>query len=125
MSLEPIEYRGELVALVGPDRFHLISPRLLACPRDDPELRFVALMCVYRRRAAEAGLADHVPGDVLERWTREALIDVRELSAAAHISSSELARRMQVPVDQIVAARNELEKRMRPPCTFRCDEAGG
>ena len=37
MSLEPIEYRGELVALVGADRFHLISPRLLACPAEDAE----------------------------------------------------------------------------------------
>ena len=46
MGLEPIEYRGELVVLVGADRFHLIAPRLLACPAGDAELRFVTFMCV-------------------------------------------------------------------------------
>jgi hypothetical protein len=108
MSLDPIEYRGELVALVGPDRFHLISPRLLACPPDDPELRFVAFMCVCRRRAAEAGLTDYVAGEVLERWARQALIDERDLWANAQIPSLELARRLHVPPDQVVAAREEL-----------------
>lgn len=116
MSLEPIEYRGELVALVGHDRFHLISPRLLACPPDDPELRFVAFMCVCRRRAAEAGLTDYVAGDVLERWARDALIDVRHLSQSTHISSAELARQLHVPADQIIAAREDLKDGARPPC---------
>src|SRR5829696_483281 len=125
MSLEPIEYRGELVALVGRDRFHLISPRLLACPPDDPELRFVAFMCVCRRRAAEAGLNDYVAGDVLERWARHALINVRDLSARRHISSAELARRLHVPADQIIAAREDLKDGARPPCRARSGLADG
>jgi hypothetical protein len=66
MSLEPIEYRGELVALVGADRFHLISPHLLACPAGDAELRFVMFMCVCHRHAAETGLTG-LAGDVLGR----------------------------------------------------------
>ena len=125
MSLEPIEYRGELVALVGADRFHLISPRLLACPPDDPELRFVAFMCVCRRHAAEAGLTDYVAGDVLERWARHALIDVRDLSESTHISSAELARRLHVPADQIIAAREDLEDGLRPSCQARSGCADG
>ena len=124
MSLEPIEYRGELVALVGPDRFHLISPRLLACPTDDPELRFVAFMCVCRRRAAEAGLTGHVAGDVLERWARHALIDVQDLAESTHVSTAQLARRLHVPADQIVAVREELEEGVRPRCEPRCGRTG-
>ena len=111
MSLEPIEYRGELVALVGADRFHLISPRLLACPAEDAELRFVTFMCVCHRHAAEAGLTGHLAGDVLERWARHALIDERELLASRDVPSPELARRLHVPVAQVVAAREEIDAR--------------
>ena len=113
VSLEPIEYRGELVALVGADRFHLIAPRLLECPPDDPELRFVAFMCACRRRATEAGVVGHIEGDVLERWARQALVDERELLANARIPSRELACQLRVPVDQVVAARGELDEVVR------------
>ena len=109
MSLEPIEYRGELVALVGADRFHLISPRLVACSAEDAELRFVTFMCVCRRHAQEAGLTGHLAGDVLERWARHALIDERELLASVDIPSPELARRLHVPVAQVIAAREEID----------------
>ena len=43
--LVPIEYRGELVALVSPRRTHIISPRLRESVVGDPDLLFVALMC--------------------------------------------------------------------------------
>ena len=48
----------------------------------------------------QAGLTDYIAGDVLERWARHALIDVRDLSESTHISSAELARRLHVPADQ-------------------------
>jgi hypothetical protein len=124
VSLEPIEYRGELVALVGHDRFHLVAPRLLACPPDDPELRFVVFMCVCWRRAAQAGVPGHIAGEVLERWARQALIDVRDLAASAHVPSSELARLMQVPGEQVEAAREELDSG-RAPRKLRCGQADG
>jgi hypothetical protein len=44
-TLVPIEYRGELVALVSSRRVHIISPRLREAPVGDEELLFVALMC--------------------------------------------------------------------------------
>jgi hypothetical protein len=110
MSLEPIEYRGELVALVGTDRFHLISPRLLACPADDAELRFVTFMCVCHRHAAEAGMTGTLAGDVLERWARHALIDEGELLASLDVPTPELARRLNVPVVQVIAAREEIHE---------------
>jgi hypothetical protein len=43
--LVPVEYRGELVALVSRERIHIISPWLLDRPVGDPDLRFVAFMC--------------------------------------------------------------------------------
>src|SRR4051794_7928453 len=121
MSLEPIEYRGELVALVGADRFHLISPRLLACPAEDAELRFVTFMCVCHRHAAEAGLTGRLASDVLERWARHALIDERELRASRDIPSPELARRLHVPLAQVVAAREDIDAaaRVHPGQAFR------
>jgi len=100
VGLEPIEYRGELVALVGVERFHLISLRLLECPPDDPDLRFVAFMCVYRREAAEHGVSGYTAGDALKRRARQTLVDERELRTDAHLSDSELARRLNVPRDQ-------------------------
>jgi hypothetical protein len=43
-TLVPIEYHGELVALVSPSRTHIISSRLTAAPAGDSELMFVALV---------------------------------------------------------------------------------
>jgi hypothetical protein len=39
--LRPVTYRGELVALAGPERFHVIAPSLLGRPDSDPELKHV------------------------------------------------------------------------------------
>jgi hypothetical protein len=50
-ALVPVEYRGQLVALVSARRIHIIAPWLLERPPGDPELRFVAYMCLLRRGA--------------------------------------------------------------------------
>jgi hypothetical protein len=72
-TLVPIEYRGELVALVSPRRTHIISPRLLQARIGDPDLQFVALMCAC---CAEV-FAGRIPGpytDALgEEWAERAL----------------------------------------------------
>ena len=69
----PISYRGELVASVSRERVHILAPRLIGRPAGDPELRFVAMMCV----CAGEVLAGHLPGpytDALaEEWARVAL----------------------------------------------------
>ena len=67
-------------------------------------------MCVCHRHAAEAGLTGYLAGDVLERWARHALIDERELLASRDVPSPELARRLHVPVAQVVAAREEIDE---------------
>ncbi len=111
MNLEAIEYRGELVALVGAERFHIVAPWLLKRAAADPDLRFVTLMCVCRRQALEHGLTGHVAGEVLELWVRNTLIDERELTFHVHLSDAALARRLNVPTEQLAAARTEFNTR--------------
>jgi hypothetical protein len=72
-TLVPIEYRGELVALVSPRRVHIIAPRLLAAPVDDADLMFVALMCACCAEVL-AGRLDGPYSDAMgEDWARRAL----------------------------------------------------
>ena len=72
-TLVPIEYYGELVALVSPRRVHIISPRMRAAAVGDRDLMFVALMCA----CCSEVLAGNLPGpytDALgETWARRAL----------------------------------------------------
>jgi hypothetical protein len=49
-KLRPVMYRGELVALAGRHRFHLLAPWLDDRPDTDPDVRFVALLCLYHRQ---------------------------------------------------------------------------
>jgi hypothetical protein len=68
-----IEYDGELVALVSAERVHIISPRLASAPVGDPDLRFVAFMCLCCGEV----LRGHVPGpytqELGELWARQAV----------------------------------------------------
>lgn len=66
----PVEYRGELVALVSGERFHIVSARLAERPPGDAELRFVALMCACWGRALADGLACEITAWVVEESTR-------------------------------------------------------
>ena len=72
-TLVPIEYRGELVALVSPRRTHIISPRLRDAPVGDADLMFVALMCA----CCSEVLAGNLPGPYTDKlgedWARYAL----------------------------------------------------
>jgi hypothetical protein len=71
--LRPVIYRGELVALAGPRRFHLIAPWLDARRPSDPELRFVALLCLYHQQVHRGELPETSDPDVAERWVRSLL----------------------------------------------------
>jgi hypothetical protein len=72
-ELVPIEYRGNLVALVSTRRVHIVARWLLTRPTGDPELRFVAYMCLC---CAEV-LGGRLPGpytDALgQEWARHAI----------------------------------------------------
>ena len=71
--VEPIEYEGELVALVSASRTHIVSPRLLERSAGDPELRFVAYMCLFG--ASELSAGREFDSQAAEAWARAALLD--------------------------------------------------
>ena len=66
--LRPVLWRGELVALAGEHRFHIISPRL--CTEDPPrdEVKYVALLCLYHRQGLTGELPDTADPRVAEHW---------------------------------------------------------
>ena len=63
-------YRGELVALAGRRRFHLLAPWLDDRPASDPELCFVALLCLYHQQVLRGKLPESADPEVAERWAR-------------------------------------------------------
>jgi hypothetical protein len=67
-QLRPVTYRGELVALAGPRRFHLLAPWLDDLPADDPKVRFVELLCLYQRQVLRGALPEAADPCVAERW---------------------------------------------------------
>jgi hypothetical protein len=69
----PIEYQGELVALVSAERVHIISPRLATRPAGDPDLRFVAYMCLCCGEVLRGRLPGPYTQDLGELWARQAL----------------------------------------------------
>jgi hypothetical protein len=109
-GLIPIEYRGGLAALVSRDRVHIVAPWLAVRPAGDPELRFVAYMCLAYAVLA----ADHRDGSfsscLAERWARAALIDGDDLVRSTPERDADLAVRLNVPVDQIALARRDLSR---------------
>ena len=102
-SLVPIEYRGELVALVSRERVHIISPRLLSLPKGDPDLRFVAFMCLCCGEVLNGRLAAPYSNALGEAWARAALIDPRAIPADA-VAEQGLADELRVPLDQLRVA---------------------
>jgi hypothetical protein len=69
--LRPVVYRGELVALAGRHRFHLVAPRLADLSDDDPELRFIELLCHYHRQILRGTLPDSGGPNTAEYWARQ------------------------------------------------------
>ena len=76
--LEPVEYEGELAALVSADRVHIVSPRLLERPAGDPDLRLVAYMCLFG--ASELNAGREFDSQVAEAWARAVLMDSHDVA---------------------------------------------
>jgi hypothetical protein len=104
-ELVPVEYRGELVALVSRERVHLISPRMRTLQTGDPELRFVAYMCAYCGEVLNGRLPGPLTSELAERWARAALIAPPALAALGTSSDAEAADALNVPLEQIRVAR--------------------
>jgi hypothetical protein len=103
----PVEYRGELVALVSRERIHIISPRLSERPTGDPELRFVGYMCACYVEALNGRLPGDITSDIAERWARAALLGPDALRAVAERADIDAARALNVPLAQLRAPRAE------------------
>jgi hypothetical protein len=73
-TLVPIEYRGELVALVSSRRAHVISPRLRAAAPGDADLMFVALMCACCAEVLTGNIQGPYTTELGESWAQRALI---------------------------------------------------
>ena len=72
-TLEPIEYQGELVALVSPTRIHIISPSLRDRPADDYDRRFVVFMCLCCREALNGRFPGEYSNEAAEIWAEHAI----------------------------------------------------
>ena len=105
--LAPVEYRGDLVALVSPRRFHIVAPWLAHRPAGDPDLRFVGYMCACFAEIAAGRIPGPFSSATAEQWARGALIDLSALEQDG-ASDEDLAARWSVPVAQIRIARSEL-----------------
>lgn len=80
VRLRPVIYRGELVALAGHRRFHLIAPWLDDRRPSDPEFRVVALLCLYHQQVLRGALPESTDPEIAERWVRS-LLEQRESAA--------------------------------------------
>lgn len=111
--MRAISYRGELVGVATRSRVYL-APQIEALAPGDPELRFVAAMCLYSRDVDEG----EVPGPFstcdAELFARCVLLPDEEFARLAHDLDSELASRFGVPVEQVVAKRRDIAGVRRP-----------
>jgi hypothetical protein len=75
--LRPVMYKGELVALAGRRRFHLLAPWLDDRPECDPELKLIAMLCLYHRQVLCGVLPESADPGMPERWATHALASRR------------------------------------------------
>ena len=66
--LRPVMWRGELVALAGELRFHIIAPRLCSENASPKDVAYVALLCLYHRQVLTGALPDTPDPNVAEQW---------------------------------------------------------
>jgi hypothetical protein len=103
-----ISYHGRPVALVAPERVHVLARWLADAPAGDPDARFVLFMCVFARLVQLGRLPCAFSTAHAERWARRALIDDDELIAHPHRPAGDHARRAGVPTEQVTTRRREL-----------------
>jgi hypothetical protein len=101
--IQPIVYRGRLVACVTGDRVFL-SERLDRSRPGDPELRFVLLMCCYAREVLSGELPGPYDSGRARCYAQAALIP-GELLDRESLNVARAARGLGIPVDELRASR--------------------
>lgn len=102
--MRAISYRGELVAVTTRTRVFL-APRIAELPRGDPQLRFVAAMCLYSRDVDTREVAGPYESGDAELYARCVLLPDEEFESYLHEPDDQLAVRFRVPVEQVAAKR--------------------
>jgi hypothetical protein len=100
-------YQGELVAIATRRRVFL-APRIAGLPEGDPELRFVAAMCLYSRDIDEGEVPAPYGDEDAELYARCVLIPDHSFEIHAAERDENLASRFGVPVEQVAAKRRDL-----------------
>ena len=105
MTIQPITYRGRSVAAATRQRFFLAEPfdRRSAI---DSERTFVTFMCAYAGDVFLGVLPGPYTDDDARRYARACLIPA-ELAERDDLDVHRAARALQVPVDELRAARLE------------------
>jgi hypothetical protein len=109
MWLQPITYRGRLVACV-PAVHVFVVDRLQRRPPDDPELSFVLFMCAYARDVIVGELPGPYSDEHARAYARAALIPA-ELIERPLADVVRTAGALRVPVDELRQAREEHRSR--------------
>ncbi len=109
MALQPITYRGEVLAAASPTRF-LLSDELRRRRAGDPELTFVLYMTAFARDIFAGELPGVYSDERARRYARGALIP-DELLERPQVDLAHTARALAVPVDELAQAVREHETR--------------
>jgi hypothetical protein len=102
MWLQPIAYRGRVVACASATRVFL-ADELRRRPDGDPELRFVLFMCCYARDVMTGELPGRYSDANARALARAALIP-DELMERPLADPRRTARALSVPVDELLQA---------------------
>jgi hypothetical protein len=103
MWLQPITYRGRLVACATASRVFLVD-ELERRPASDPELTFVLFMCAYARDVITGELPGPYSDENARIYARAALIP-GELIERTLGDITRMAGALRVPVDELRQAR--------------------
>ena len=112
MWLQPITYRGRVVACATATRVFLASA-LRRRPAGDPELTFVPFMCCYARDVMTGELAGRYSDENARAYARAALIP-EELLERSLADPRRTAWALGVPVDELLQARSAREAMAEP-----------
>jgi hypothetical protein len=107
MWLQPITYRGRLVACATGTRLFLADD-LRRRPTGDPELTFVLFMCCYARDVMTGELPGRYADEKARAYARAALIP-EELLERPLGNPGRTARALAVPLDELLHARTARE----------------
>jgi hypothetical protein len=105
VSVQPITYRGRIVAAATRSRFFL-ADELERRPLADPERTFVILMCAYGGDVARGELPGPYAEADARRYARRCLIPV-ELLERPELDVDRAAAALRVPADELRTARAE------------------